>query len=280
MERAKSKQRASIPPIGSSHLTRGSYINLTSISHHFQQSTRILLAFYNRKAMVQLTSFFLKSLFCTAVVSAIPRPISKPDGYSSRDLLPPYTSPVESGNPLLARNSPNNWESLGGNLILQPAAVSWGPNRLDIFTVGTDSALWHRWWDGSKWGGWESLGGALISAPTAVSWAANRIDIFALDKNAALNHKWFDGTSWGGWESLGGTLTSPLSVVSWGSNRIDVFGLGTDRALWTRWWDGSRWNGWLSLGGTLTTPPTAISWGPGRIDVFGRGTDNALWHNW
>ena len=29
------------------------------------------------------------------------------------------------------------------------AICSWGPNRLDVFVVGTDSALYHKWWDGS-----------------------------------------------------------------------------------------------------------------------------------
>jgi hypothetical protein len=27
-----------------------------------------------------------------------------------------------------------------------PAAVSWGPNRIDTFVMGTDSTLWHKWW--------------------------------------------------------------------------------------------------------------------------------------
>lgn len=50
------------------------------------------------------------------------------------------------------------WESLGGILEAQLGtvdggddrarvdAVAWAANRLDIFGVGTDSALWHRWW--------------------------------------------------------------------------------------------------------------------------------------
>jgi hypothetical protein len=25
-------------------------------------------------------------------------------------------------------------------------ATAWAANRLDIFAMGTDSALWHRWW--------------------------------------------------------------------------------------------------------------------------------------
>jgi hypothetical protein len=43
--------------------------------------------------------------------------------------------------------------------------VAWGPNRLDVFVLGTDSALYHKWWDGSAWGpsvtGWEYQGGVI-----------------------------------------------------------------------------------------------------------------------
>lgn len=43
------------------------------------------------------------------------------------------------------------------------AAVSWAPNRLDIFAVGTDRRLFHKAWDGSQWrpsqADWEPLGG-------------------------------------------------------------------------------------------------------------------------
>ncbi len=48
---------------------------------------------------------------------------------------------------------------LGGIIQSAPAAVSWDRNRLDVFALGTDSAVWHRWWDGSGWRGWDSLGG-------------------------------------------------------------------------------------------------------------------------
>ena len=40
-----------------------------------------------------------------------------------------------------------------------------GPNRLDVFAIGTDSALYHKWWDGNAWGpsvtGWEAMGGII-----------------------------------------------------------------------------------------------------------------------
>src|SRR5262249_40249596 len=61
------------------------------------------------------------------------------------------------------------WESLGGVIIDDPTAISWGPNRLDIVAEGTDDAVWHKWWDGSHWGpsatGWEPLGGKSTTRP-------------------------------------------------------------------------------------------------------------------
>ena len=170
-----------------------------------------------------------------------------------------------------------DWESLGGVITSGPAASSWANGRLDVFARGTDSALWHKWFDGG-WSDWESLGGVLTSEPAVCSWASGRLDVFARGTDSALWHKWFDG-GWSDWESLGGVLTSGPGAVSWGSGRIDVFAAGTDSALWHRWFDGS-WFDWESLGGVITTAPAAVSWGPDRIDTVAAGTDSALWHRW
>ena len=50
----------------------------------------------------------------------------------------------------------NFWEPLGapvtsagGTLGSDPTAVSWGPGRIDVFTRGEDSVLWHKWYDGA-----------------------------------------------------------------------------------------------------------------------------------
>ena len=56
---------------------------------------------------------------------------------------------------------------MGGICTSQPRAVAWGPNRLDVFVTGTDSALYHKWWNGSAWGpsvtGYERQGGIVSS---------------------------------------------------------------------------------------------------------------------
>ncbi len=175
------------------------------------------------------------------------------------------------------------WESLGGKITSNPAVVSWGANRIDVFARGTDGAVWHRWWNGRSWGGWESLGGKIPEGSniSAVSWGSNRIDLFVKGMDSALWHKWWDGRKWGGWESLGGKITSDPTAVCWGSNRIDIFARGTDGAVWHRWW-GGKWGGWESLGGKIPagTNVSAVSWGANRLDLFVMGMNTALYHKW
>ena len=181
--------------------------------------------------------------------------------------------------PMLDPAAWHGWEGLGGVLESPPVAVSWGPNRLDVFAMGTDSALWHRWWDGQAWGGWESLGGTIIDDPVVTSWNRNRLDVFARGTDNACWHRWWDGAHWGGWESLGGICES-LTATSWAPNRIDLFTVGTDSAVWHQAWDGAHWSGWDRRGGTVVSPVSATTWSANRIDAFAVGTDSGMYHLW
>ena len=104
-------------------------------------------------------------------------------------------------------------------MLYEPEAVSWGNNRLDLFVVGTDAALYHKWWDGNAWGpsktDYERQGGTIKASPTAVCWGPNRIDVFVIGTNYAAFHKWWDGKSWGpsltDYETLGGISTSRVT---------------------------------------------------------------------
>ena len=90
---------------------------------------------------------------------------------------------------------------MGGVCNSPPTAVDWSPNRLDVFVVGPDSALYHKWWNGSSWGPsvteFEYMGGVCNSPPTAVAWSPNRLDVFVVGPDSALYHKWWNGSSWG-----------------------------------------------------------------------------------
>jgi len=164
--------------------------------------------------------------------------------------------------------------------------VAWGPNRLDAFVIGTDSALYHKAWNGSAWSGYESLSGVVEWPPEAVSWAPNRLDIFVRGSDQGLYHKSWNGSAWGpsvgGYENLGGKIVGKPKAVSWGPNRLDIFVVGTDHQLYHKAWNGSAWQpaptGYEPLGGIILGDPEAVAWGPNRLDIFVVGTDHAVYH--
>ncbi len=170
--------------------------------------------------------------------------------------------------------------------------AAWGANRLDTFVLGTDRALYHKWWDGSAWGpsvtGYDNMGGVCTCVPQAVAWGVNRLDVFVTGTDSALYHKWWDGAAWGpsptGYEYMGGICLGEPRIASWGQNRLDVFVVGANHALYHKWWDGSNWGpsltGYEDMGGVCLGQPEVVSWGANRLDVFVIGTDRALYHKW
>jgi hypothetical protein len=169
--------------------------------------------------------------------------------------------------------------------------VAWGPNRLDAFVIGTDSALYHKDWNGSVWqpsvGGYESLAGIVEGPPEAVSWGPNRLDIFVRGTDQGLYHKWWNGgwaPSVNGYENMGGKIVGKPKAVAWGPNRLDIFVVGTDHQLYHKAWNGAAWvpglTGYEPLGGIVLGDPEAVAWGPNRLDIFVVGTDHAVYHKW
>lgn len=175
------------------------------------------------------------------------------------------------------------------------AAVSWGPNRLDVFTMGDDFSVWHKYWTPTTgWSfnnSWESIGHPLnthLLDVSAVSWGQNRLDVFSISQINSISeyevwHRYWTPTSgWGpagGWEDIGTIYDNPtVRAISWGPGRIDLFGTTIYHNAFTyhKSWDNSTgWSpsvtGWESFGHFSGTTPTVLSaapWGVGSMDVF------------
>ncbi len=123
------------------------------------------------------------------------------------------------------------WEDLGGALTSDPAAVSWGPNRVNVFASGLDNALWTKSWDGVRWSEWYWMGGNLTSGPDVASRGPGRLDVFVRGPDNALFTRNFDVTSgWSDWYSLGrlphlgprGATASRISSVHSGTTMCSV----------------------------------------------------------
>ncbi|KAF3923076.1 hypothetical protein ABW20_dc0105788 [Dactylellina cionopaga] len=94
------------------------------------------------------------------------------------------------------------------------ACFGKGEDRMDIFAVGLDSAVYQKSWKkGTGWQALKKLGGCTVYAPRAVSWGGTRYDLCSVGVDFALWHIWTDdGDNWkpspAKWESLGGTMPS------------------------------------------------------------------------
>jgi hypothetical protein len=182
------------------------------------------------------------------------------------------------------------------------SAVSWGPNRLDVFTGGGDGHLWQLTWNGSSWLPWTDRGspaGVGVGDFRAVSWGPNRIDVFATSGWATSETVWhtaWNGSSWQGWDSRGAPPnggTGPVVPVSWGAGRLDLFTFSPSATnsvhCWHDSWNGSSWETtWDDRGGQPGATgffvgegdgppsPRAVSWGDNRLDVF--VLSDGVWH--
>lgn len=166
-------------------------------------------------------------------------------------------------------------------MLSQPAAVAWGPNRLDVFALGTDYAVWHDSWSGTSdsWSGWQSLGGGPFASemPTVVSSAPETIDLFALSKDHSVWHSSLNSRGqWSEWESLNMTSILTVGACSWPTCHLDVFAIGSDSAAWHEGWNGSSWSGSNSLGGIFESSINGLCFSTNSIDLFGLGHDSAV----
>jgi hypothetical protein len=134
----------------------------------------------------------------------------------------------------------SDWQLVGGSCTADPSVVASGGARLDVFTRGTDGAVYQR------------TGTAADSPPFA---------------------------QWGSWLRIDGLVTSGVDATSSAAGRVDLFARGPSNELLHNIQQSGTWSGWQSLGGDLTSDPTAISAEAGRIDVFARCAEDAL-HHW
>ena len=228
------------------------------------------------------------------IVRAIGRPARTPA--EARLLLRTTGSPQQNrlDAPVRQRiGSRPNLRQLVAEVTSRPGAAvaSWGPDRLDIFVVGADRALYQKAWYADAWhpsDTWTRLGG-IVEAPAVVTPEEGCLDVFAVGAtNRCVYHKAWVAGAWQpsakGWERLGDApMEGAPTAVSWAPGRLDVFVAGADRALYHKWWDGSGWHPsqagrWERLGGAIMGTPLAVSWGPRRLDLFAIGPDRAVYH--
>ena len=104
-------------------------------------------------------------------------------------LLPPFFALRVRREERLTVHKGKGFENLGGIFTSPVTSVSQGSNRLDLFGLGTNSAAFHKSYNGVKWSGWNDLGGVFNSPLVAESWGPNSLDVFGLGTDNGMYHK-------------------------------------------------------------------------------------------
>jgi hypothetical protein len=163
-----------------------------------------------------------------------------------------------------------DWTSLGKPPATIKSSPSLGQNadgRLEVFTIGSDGALWHIWQvvPNGNWSNWSSLGKPPntnnITTPIVSENQDGRLEAFVIGSDGALWHIWqlTHGGTWGSWSSLDPPSSSVTAagdpfVTENADGRLEAFTNGSDGALWHCWQvsPGGLW-------GSSTTPLEAAS---------------------
>lgn len=204
----------------------------------------------------------------------------------------------------------HEWSSLGipagGNVRAhQIVAGNNEDGRVELYAVGIDGAIWHRYQlqpNGNQWAGWTNMGhpsGVWFGTATVGMNADGRQELFAISNDGAIwhNYQTSPNDGWTGW----GTMSHPanvslrrLAVAENDDGRLELFAIGDDNQLWHRYQpepSKGPWSPWTSLG----KPPGergmySLAVGrtvDGRLGAFvGSGvptgefglTDVAVWH--
>jgi len=188
------------------------------------------------------------------------------------------------------------WWQVGDQEVLPGspvAAVSKGPDQLDIFIAGPGGHVgWAVWDQAVANGAWQPWARVLdMEVPQAahlcaVSRKPGRIDLFAVASDGTIatvsRH-----THWGGWLPIADGKAAPgapVTAVSRDANSLDVFVVKADGGIYTAPWDqdidGGLWRAWQRVGELEVKPASqvaAVARASDKLDVFIIGKEGGVW---
>lgn len=176
----------------------------------------------------------------------------------------------------------------GGAVVALAAASGWSGHR-EIFAVGQDSTLRHRWrGEGQEWSDWHPAHRPDCVDVASCSPEPNRIDCFALDRQGAVWQRWYADHRWSTWEPRRrpGSLStiSALAAASGSDGHTELFAVDSSGSIAHRWkWTGQDWSEWTGMprpGPTGEVPLRDVAAAPtssGRMELLASDDNGEVW---
>jgi hypothetical protein len=202
------------------------------------------------------------------------------------------TNPISSPNTFLTNELWAGEFRLSGASAKQIAnGHNTGRDRdgwLEIFQVGTNSALYHNWQTAPN-GSWA---GETRFANDSAKWVAvgrnadGRLEIFYVGTNDGLYHNWQTKPGANTWAGETRFANDSAKVIAVGQNldgRLEIFYVGTNNFPYHNWQTRANATTWA---GETRFPNASAQWvavgqnTDGRLEIFYVGTNNDLYHNW
>ena len=111
-----------------------------------------------------------------------------------------------------------------------PPSAVWRSNKLYVFVMGFDSAIWVKHWNGGSWEDWRNLGGVFLFGPTVASFTpspdAPHLFLYGVGLDNRVWTKMWAEDWWSDWEQIdkGIGFVSRVAALKSGGALIELYG--------------------------------------------------------
>ncbi len=186
------------------------------------------------------------------------------------------------------QNSPNGaWSgltSLDGWGLLDMAVAENLDGRLEVFALGGDRAIYHRWQTTagqSVWSGWQNLGGSQLKDVAVGRNQDGSLDMVVVGGDNMVYEQRQNGAGggFGGWRYVGGVGVTQIEVGTYPSGRLALMGLSTDGELFMTSQPSlnAAFAGWTTLGGWQLRSFDLTRNLDGRMEIVALGGDRQVY---
>lgn len=177
---------------------------------------------------------------------------------------------------------------------LKIATIKWPDGRAVLFRIGTDNAVYYRYYNGSSWLSWQALASGSAIDISAVVWPNGQADVFGVDGdqcNVYVSHS-TNGQSWGAWTwwgSCGDQIAVAVMPDGTAWAMLRTLYLFNQYVAVKRYFNGSTWdNFWVYFPDPQlsVTDIDLLAYAPpvccAKLTLWAVGSDNSsvYYRNW